>query len=92
MEGGGRRTFRTDRAALAIDPADADESPAGLCQQPVIQRRATNRGIPLKGTVTSERPSSSSESEDKGCKLDIEGDVCIWGVAPVCESGVETGD
>ena len=47
-----------------------------------------NKDIPLKGTITSERPSSESEDE---CKLGIEDIEGIGGVAPVSESGVETG-
>jgi len=91
-EGGCKTKCRTDRTAvLAIDPADVDESPAELRQQPVIQRRTTNKDIPLKGTVTSERPSSSFGSEDEGSRLGIENNEGIRGVAPVSDSGAETG-
>lgn len=78
-------------APLAIDPADADESPAKVRQQPIIERKAMNESIPLKGIVTSDRQTSSSESKDEECRLGIEDDESIWGVAPVSESGAETG-
>ena len=86
-----RRTFRTDRAAvLAIDPADADESPIGVGEPPVSSsaRHQMTDGSPVKGIATSEG-SSSSESEDEECKLGMEENE---GMSLVSKTiGAETG-